>query len=64
MKTVPVSKLSSFAMVSGDEKRITKVIHNGKVKEWVGIGWVEVRTPTERDRKTIPQAVYDDGNPA
>ena len=38
--TVPLSKLNNLSMVAGYEKRVHKVIHNGVLKEWVGIGWV------------------------
>ncbi len=37
------SKLTTISMVAGNEKKYKKVIDtDGKVKEWVGIGWVEI----------------------
>lgn len=32
-----------------------KVIHNGKIKCWVGIGWVEEREATPKDFEKIPE---------
>ena len=54
MKTIHVSRLSTFAMAAGGEKRVSAVIDNGELKEWVGIGWVTVREATEEDRKKFP----------
>lgn len=33
------------------------VIHNGMVKQYVGIGWIEVAPATPKDYETIPQVV-------
>lgn len=40
-------------MVAGGEKRISQVILNGKVKEWVGIGWIDMRDATPEDYRKI-----------
>jgi hypothetical protein len=29
-----------ISMVAGNEKKFDKIIHNGLIKQWVGIGWV------------------------
>jgi len=54
VKTVHIKNLSTIAMTTGGEKKYTKVIHNGILKEWVGIGWVDIRKATARDRATYP----------
>lgn len=53
-KTVARSKLSNIAMVNGNEKDINIIIHDGRLKEWVGIGWIDIGKPTEEDYKTYP----------
>lgn len=54
-KTVNVSKLTNRAMIAGGEKSITKVIDEGMLKEWVGIGWITARTATKTDRAKYPE---------
>jgi len=40
-RVVKQSKLTTIAMVNGNEKKYKKVIDtDGLVKEWVGIGWI------------------------
>ena len=46
-----------MAMTSGGERTISKVIHDGKLMHWVGIGWVEVREATEADKEQYPSVV-------
>ena len=55
MNKVARKDLTNIAMVCGKEKEISQVIDNGVVKEWVGIGWIELRAATEEDYKTIPE---------
>ena len=40
-------------MVNGNEKKYKIVIDNGIVKEWVGIGWIEIRKATKADKYPI-----------
>lgn len=54
MKTVHASKLSNIAMTTGGEKRYSKVIDGDVLKEWVGIGWIDVRNATKADRSKYP----------
>ena len=54
MTTVKRSALSNFKMAAGNEKRISKVILDGMLKEWVGIGWVDLRRATAADLKKYP----------
>ena len=53
-KMINISELSSARMAAGNEKKYSMVIHNGQVKEWVGIGWIDVRSATKEDRKNLP----------
>jgi hypothetical protein len=48
---------STVAMVAGGEDRIQYVIKSGKLKQWVGIGWVDVREATEQDYYTYPTVI-------
>lgn len=53
MKTIDIREVSNLKMVSGNEKRVRKIVQDGVVKEWVGFGWVEVRKATPRDLRTL-----------
>ena len=53
-KTVKASELSTIRMTTGGEKKHSVVIHEGVVKEWVGMGWIDVRIATKIDRKKYP----------
>lgn len=57
MNTVTFQEVSTMAMTSGGEKRISKVIHEGDLKQWVGIGWVVERKATAEDKKRYPLVV-------
>jgi hypothetical protein len=39
-------------MTAGNEKTIKRVILDGKLMEWVGIGWITLREVTARDLLT------------
>lgn len=54
------AELSILRMVAGNERKYTKVIIEGRLKEWVGIGWIDCGEPTEEDRAKYPEAVEDD----
>lgn len=49
--------LSKLAMVAGGEKKITQVILDDLVYQWVGIGWVCEGSPTAVQRRTLPIVV-------
>ena len=51
---VSARRLSNLAMVNGYEKLYRIVIDNDVVKEWVGIGWIELRKASPRDLKKYP----------
>ena len=54
MKIVQAAELSKFKMAGGNEKKYKAVIDKGILKEWVGIGWVDVREATEEDYEKFP----------
>jgi hypothetical protein len=54
-KTVKASELSKLRMAAGNEKKYDTVIHNGEVKDWVGIGWIVVRDATDADYNKFPE---------
>lgn len=56
-KTVHARELSTLKMVAGNERKFTKVIDGNTVKEWVGIGWVDLRKATPNDAKLYPMVV-------
>ena len=49
MKTVKATELSKFRMAGGNEEKYTAVIDDGILKEWVAIGWIDIREATEKD---------------
>ena len=57
MKTVDRGKLSNLRMVAGNEKKYRIVVCDGKVKEWVGFGWIDLRDATVEDEDKYPVAV-------
>ena len=54
MTTITASKLTNIAMVNGNETLYKIIIDNGYLKEWVGIGWIELRKATPGDLKKYP----------
>ena len=56
-KTVAASQITNEAMRKGNEHRITKIIHDDVLKEWVGIGWIDKGTPTAEDRRLYPKVI-------
>jgi len=54
MKTVKANQLSNLKMVAGNEKKYQTVIDNRIVKDWVAIGWIDMREATEEDYKKFP----------
>lgn len=57
MNTVHAKELSTIAMVNGNEHHYRIVIDEGVVKEWVGIGWIDLRKATPKDREKYPNVV-------
>jgi hypothetical protein len=58
-KPVSYSDVSTIAMVARNEGKIGKVIHDGAVKEWVGIGWIEIGAARPADYLEHPQVLGD-----
>jgi len=56
-KTVKRSQLTNCAMISGGEKKISRVILDGTVRNWVGIGWVDEGKPTTQQQKELPTVI-------
>jgi hypothetical protein len=56
-KTITRSELSNLRMVAGNEKKYDIVIINGMVREWVGIGWIDLRVADAKDHKAFPTVV-------
>lgn len=56
-RTVKRANLSTAKMTAGNERKYSKVILDGMVKEWVGIGWIDLRKATKADRANIPEVV-------
>jgi len=54
MQKVKASELSKFRMVAGNEKKYSAVIDNGVLKEWVAIGWIDLRKATQEDYEKFP----------
>ena len=61
MKPDPVkrSELSILRMVAGNEGLYTKVIDGGRLKEWIGIGWIDIGRATEEHRALYPTVIED-----
>ena len=54
MPEVDARELSKMKMASGNEATYSVVIDNGVLKEWVGIGWIELRDATPEDTEKYP----------
>lgn len=51
------SQLSTLRMVAGGEDNISKVIMNGNVHQWVGIGWVDEGKASKADEFKYPRVL-------
>lgn len=57
MKTIKRSALQNIRMTAGGEKRIKKVILDGTVREWVGIGWIDCGAPTSQQKRVLRHVI-------
>lgn len=57
MQTVKRERLQTIPMVEGGEKTHPIVIDDGKVKEWVGFGWITTGPATDEDRDKFPVVI-------
>ena len=55
--TIKRERVTTIAMVAGGEKKLTKVVYNGMLKEWVGSGWIDLRRATMSDKAKYPRVV-------
>lgn len=63
MTTVNARELSSLLMVAKNEKKFSKVVLDGEVRHWVGIGWISAGpAKSPRDDK-LPRVVFDSATP-
>lgn len=53
MKPIPRKAVTNIAMVNGNERRFKQLIIDGRVKEWVGFGWLDLRRATPSDRRSL-----------
>lgn len=51
------NELSTIKMTCGNEKKISKVILDGFIEEWVGIGWLTLGVAEPKDYKLYPVVV-------
>lgn len=56
-KTVKRCELSSLAMATGNEKRISRIILDGTVRNWIGFGWLDEGKPTTEQKRTLPVVI-------
>lgn len=56
-KTVKRSQLSNIRMTTGGEDKYSKVILDGNVRQWVGIGWVDEGPASADDKKKYPTVI-------
>lgn len=56
-KPIKRSELSTIKMVAGGEDRISKVILDGNVRQWVGIGWVDEGPASAADKLKYPRVL-------
>lgn len=54
MKTISAKELNNLAMINGNENKYRIVVDNNIVKEWVGIGWIELHKATKEDKELYP----------
>ncbi len=54
MDKIPRRAVTTHAMVAGNEAKYRIVVEGGFVREWVGIGWIELRPATPEDLEKYP----------
>ena len=51
---VHARELSNLKMVEGNEDKYNLVVDDGVLKQWVGIGWIELQPATKSDCEKYP----------
>ncbi len=59
MKTVRRNELTNTRMVAGNEEKYGRVIIDGHVHNWVGMGWVDEGEATKEDELAYPMMIED-----
>lgn len=61
METINIKDLNRIKMSVNPPECVVKadykVILNGMVKQYVGIGWIDAASATPKDYETIPQVI-------
>ena len=57
IKVICRSDVSTLRMVAGNEKKYSVIILDGSLKEWVGIGWIDIGKASPEDSKKYPTVV-------
>lgn len=57
LEFINITDLRTISMVTKNGKKYQTVIHAGIIKDWVGIGWIELGKPTKEDFKKYPIAL-------
>ncbi|RPJ06045.1 MAG: hypothetical protein EHM36_07490 [Deltaproteobacteria bacterium] len=52
---VKASELSKLRMTAGNEDTYSKVTQDGRLLQWVGIGWIDHGAATEEDYSNYPE---------
>jgi hypothetical protein len=63
MKAVPAREFTNIKMIQGNEKEYSIIVDAGVVKQWVGIGWIELRKATTEDKEKYPNVLRGYFNP-
>ena len=56
---IKARQLSNLMMVGGNEKKYRFIIDRGILKEWVGIGWLDIRETNEEDYQQYPEVDHE-----
>ncbi len=51
---IPIKEVTNSAMIAGNEKKYTHIILNNIVKQWVGIGWIDLHIASTKDLEKYP----------
>jgi len=51
---VHARELSNIRMTAGNESKYSFVIDDGILKQWVAIGWIDLRSATSADKREYP----------
>ncbi len=52
---VKASELSKLKMTAGNENSYSKVVQDGRLLQWVGIGWIDLEAAAEEDYANYPE---------